>query len=133
MKSNKNTPQLILLKTELDGMLNAGKELLVYLEQAKPKPYVLDNKTIQHMKRVYTKQQTVIKEYQNLLIRLSDDEPSNQQISAGCEATINDILDIHKQVFFLIDFFKEHTIEKILMKDDIELVNDWITNKIFPP
>jgi len=126
---------LPLLKTNLEGMLDAGNELLASLEKAKPKPHVLDDVTINHMRRVYTDQKEEIKHYQNSLAQWLEDNPTKEQkaVLKTYGAAIHAVTDMHQQVFFLIDFFKERTINKILAKGDAKLAMDMLTGKIFPP
>ena len=123
------------LKENLKGMLDAGNELLVSLEKAKSMPHVLDDATVAHMERVYSEQQGEINLYQTLHAQWLKEEQSLQQRENLEEfvSLINAVSSLNKQIFFLIDFFKKHTIDQILIKDPAELALDLLTGKIFPP
>jgi len=123
------------LQANLEGMLDAGKELLGHLEMAKPKPHVLDDETVEHMRRVYLDQQQEIKPYQMLFKEWLQDKPTIEQRESleKFNVAMRAVTDMHKQVFFLIDFFKEHTIDKIMEKDSAELAMDMLAGKVFPP
>lgn len=123
------------LHTNLEGLLDAGNELLKSLEVAKSKPHVLDDAIVANIKRVYTDQQKEIKKYENVLTQWLKEKQTEQQKKQlkAFKSTLQAVINMNKQVFFLIDFFEEHTIEKILMKEDLQLGMDLLTGQIFPP
>lgn len=116
-------------------MLCSGQDLLNSLEKAKSKPHVLDDATLQHVQRVYTDQQHEIKLYQSLSSQwLKEKIKTPQQKDRLKEFTskIEAVVCLNKRIFFLVDFFKAHTIEKILKKNDFELAMELLTGKVFP-
>ena len=119
------------LQTNLEGMLDAGHELLKSLEAAKTKPHVLNDAIVANIRRVYSDQQKEIKQYENVLTQWPK-EKQTEQLKAF-KSTLQAVINMNKQVFFLIDFFEEHTLEKILMKDDAQLGMGLLTGQIFPP
>ena len=123
------------LITNTQGMLDAGNDLLALLEKAKTKPHVLDDASVSRITDVYTEQQQEIKYYQQLLQHWMQDNPTEQQQTTlvEFESKINDALKMHRQIFFITDFLKQHTIDQILKREDAELAIDVLTDKIFPP
>ena len=116
-------------------MRDEGNVLLKTLEQAKHKPHVLDNATIAHIKRVYSNQQEEVAAYHTVFTQWLCGPITQQQKEqlTVCEAILHAADNINKQVFFLIDFFKDHTIEKVIMKSDDELVSGIVSGTVFPP
>jgi hypothetical protein len=137
MDTNQYIPisEINLLQSGLEGMLSAGNDLLVSLEKAKPKPYVLDDATINNIRRVYTDQRCELKKYQALLVQWQSESTAKHHLDKfkSFNAAIQAVSSVHKKVFFLIDFFKEHTIDKILAKDDETLATDLLAGNIYPP
>src|SRR5258708_20262127 len=70
---------LATLGPHLDGMLEADQEQYAALLEAKPKPYVLDNATVDRVVRVYTTQRDELALFDEQLRRWKLMNPTGEQ------------------------------------------------------
>ena len=122
--------------TELiDGTLEEAKDQLALLEQARPKPYALDDATVTRIIRCYTESATYIPLYREQLTRWERTELTTEQRREvdRLKPQVDDLADVLDAILSLADELKQNTIDAILRKDDAELAVDVLTGKIPPP
>ncbi len=122
--------------TELiDGTLEEAKDQLALLEQARPKPYALDDATVTRIIRCYTESATYIPLYREQLTRWERTELTTEQRREvdRLRPQVDDLADVLDAILSLADELKQNTIDAILRKDDAELAVDVLTGKIPPP
>ena len=122
--------------TELiDGTLEEAKDQLALLEQARPKPYALDDATVTRIIRCYTESATYIPLYREQLARWERTELTTEQRREvdRLKSQVDDLADVLDAILSLADELKQNTIDAILRKDDAELAVDVLTGKIPPP
>ncbi len=122
--------------TELiDGTLEEAKDQLALLEQARPKPYALDDATVTRIIRCYTESATYIPLYREQLTRWERTELTTEQRREvdRLKLQVDDLADVLDAILSLADELKQNTIDAILRKDDAELAVDVLTGKIPPP
>ncbi len=116
----KNIP---LIARHIDGMLEAATEQYSSLQEALPKPYVLDDYTVNRVIKVFSTQQNDLWLFDEQLQRwqakgLSSNqrqEVARLQTQMGqLHQTITTILALAKEL-------KEKTIEKLMAKSDLEI------------
>ncbi len=122
--------------TELiDGTLEEAKDQLALLEQARPKPYALDDATVTRIIRCYTESATYIPLYREQLTRWERTELTTEQRREvdRLKPQVDELADVLDAILSLADELKQNTIDAILRKDDAELAVDVLTGKIPPP
>ena len=119
----------------IDGTLEEAKDQLALLEQARPKPYALDDATITRIIRCYTESATYIPLYREQLTRWERTELTTEQRREvdRLKSQVDDLADVLDAILSLADELKQNTIDAILRKDDAELAVDVLTGKIPPP
>ena len=115
-------------------MLESSQENLENFEEAQDRPHVLDDDIVERSIKLYTKQNEDIvyfisqcKEWrkENLTSK------QEQQVTA-CESNYKELRKSNQRILFLMDDYKDRTIEKILQKDDIEMALDFLMGTISP-
>jgi hypothetical protein len=119
----------------IDGTLEEAKDQLALLEQARPKPYALDDATVSRIIRCYTESATYIPLYREQLTRWERTELTTEQRREvdRLKLQVDDLADVLDAILSLADQLKENTIDAILRKDDAELAVDVLAGKILPP
>ncbi len=119
----------------IDGTLEEAKDQLALLEQARPKPYALDDATVTRIIRCYTESATYIPLYREQLTRWERTELTTEQRREvdRLRPQVDDLADVLDAILSLADELKQNTIDAILRKDDAELAVDVLTGKIPPP
>ena len=125
----KPTPQwqpiskLSLIAHHIDGMFEAAQEHYQTLLPAKAKPHVLDDDTLNRMKKVFTTQQDDLWLFEEQLTRWSKGTLSAQQ-RKEVERLAGQMTKLREQVttiLALADDLSKGTIENVLGKSDAEL------------
>jgi len=126
---------LPMLSYAVRGALDASKEQLHNLLQAKDKPYVLDDEIVHRIIKSFTEQNKTIAHEKALCLHWNQIKLTVEQREAIDEISSNllEIEKINQQVLFLAEHFKNHTIDKILEMEDDELGLAYLTGKIYPP
>lgn len=115
--------QLLLIAKHIDGMLEAATENYETLQEARPKPHVLDNFTVQRVVGVFTTQQNDVWLFDEQLRRwkvgqLTDTQHKEIGRLIGQMAKLRQVIT---DILHLADELKEGTIEKQLAKSDAQL------------
>lgn len=121
---------LPMLSYAIAGALDAAKDQLENMQKAKTKPHVLDDQLVDQIIQSYTKQNESIADEKASCIYWKKSKLSAQQ-----KKTVDELLDnlaelerVNQQILFLAEHFKEHTIDKIMGMDDVDLAG-----KLYPP
>jgi hypothetical protein len=126
---------LPLIATALDGMLSSAIEQYPALEQAKHRPGVLDDFTVERVVSVYTQQASDLWLYEEQLRRWKEQKLTQAQhlevtrLEGQLEqlrAQIDAILSLAKDL-------KPTTIESLLNKSDLEIATDILSGKLQLP
>ncbi len=115
--------KVFLVGTMIDGMLQGAQEQYATLLEARPKPHVLDDYTVERVVAVYTEQRDALWLWDEQLTRWAA-EPLNvtrrrevlrlQGQMAALRAVVDEILALAEEL-------GRGTIETVLAKDDREL------------
>lgn len=116
--------ELFKLGPHLDEMLKSAEEQLGNLEEARPKPHILDNFTVNRVVEVYKKQYNDLDLFDELLRRWSAEPQLSAAQSDEIKRLQEQMIKLREAVtniLGLADELKEGTIEKILAMDEAEL------------
>ena len=118
-----------------DGTLQEAEDQLELLEQARPRPHVLDDATVNRVIRCYSESATYIPLYREQLTRWELLELTTEQRSGveRLKTQVDALSDVLDAILSLADKLKGNTIDAILRKDEAELAVDVLTGKIPPP
>lgn len=116
----------------LDEMVDDAEIQFKNLDDARDKPYVLDDATVERVIRCYSEQRTYVPLYKEQLARWAKLDLTGEQ---RCEVTrlqsqIEDLDHILSDILTLAQEFKDNTIEKLMAKDDAEVALDVLTGKL---
>ena len=111
------------LGPHITGMLEAAEEQYANLQQARPKPYVLDDFTVSRVIQVFGKQKKDVPLFDEQLRRwrvlpLTEHERLEIERLTGQMARLHEVIDA---ILTLADELKQGTIEKVMSKSDEEL------------
>jgi exosome complex RNA-binding protein Rrp4 len=114
---------LPLIAYPIDGMLESANEQYEHLQQARPKPYVLDDYTVKRVIEVFTKQQNDLWLFDEQLQRWKAGKLTTAQRSE-VERLVGQMAKLHQVIASILELakeLKEGTIEKQLAKSDEQL------------
>ncbi len=115
--------QLPLIAHVIDGMLESAAETGQALEEARPKPYVLDDATVNRVLQVYTTQQNDLWLYEEQLRRwraLTLTSMQRQEVER-LVSQLGRLRQVIASNLALANELKGGTIEQVLGKSDAEL------------
>jgi|SRR5579884_532521 len=115
--------QLPLLAQHIDGMLEAASVQHELLQQARPRPYVLDDYTVSRVKEVFTTQQGDLWLFDEQLERWKA-LPLTVAQRQEVERLSRQMQELHTVIAAILELAKEleqGTIERQLAKSDFEL------------
>ena len=117
-----------------ENMLESSQENLESFEEVQDNPHILDDDIVERSIKLYTEQNEDIayfigqcKQWQKETLT-----PKQKQKVMKCESNYKELRKINKRILFLMDHYKDRTIEKILEKDDIEMALDFLMGNISP-
>jgi len=115
----------------LDGMLESAEEQYPTLEEARPRPHMLDDYTVGRVVEVYTEQRDDLWMYEEQLRRwrtgtLTDAERREVERLTGQIGRLRAVID---KILALMDELKGGTIEKMMAKSDVEVGLDMLTRQ----
>jgi len=111
------------LAMHIDGMLEVDEEQYHHLLQARPKPHVLDNFTVNRVIQVFTKQQKDLPLFDEQLSRWQALTLTTEQ-RAEVERLVKQMArlhEVHDQILALARELSQGTIEKVMAKSDEQL------------
>ena len=111
------------------GQLAASKQQLQHLELCENKPHVLDDYIIARIIKLHSEQIEASLSFKEQCNKWREQTSDTQQLADIAEVENNIVaLDkTNKQVLDLANRFKNHTIERVLAKNDIELAFDFLS------
>jgi len=117
------------------GTLQETNDQLETLEEARPKPYIMDDALVARVIRCYSETATYIPIYKEQMGRwerldLTADQRREVKRLKTQVQTLSKVVDA---ILSLAHELKENTIDAILRKDDAELTVDVLTGKIPSP
>lgn len=136
MKKQPNWHTLTMLFTYVTlskGELPAAQDQLQGLMACKDKPYLLDDHTINRIIKLSTSQKETTWIYLEQCNKWRQQNPSDEQLIniANVENNAKQLEIINCKMLELVNkYFKNHTIDSILKKDDVELAVDFLTGKL---
>ncbi len=113
----------------IDGMLESAEEQYPTLEEARPRPSMLDDYTVGRVVEVYTEQRDDLWMYEEQLRRWSAQTLTTSQRReverlTGQLGRLRAVIDT---ILALMDELKGGTIEKMMAKSDVEVGLDMLT------
>ncbi len=127
----KDTPQptwqpiarLSMMATHIDGMLESAKENYANLQEARPKPHVLDDYTVGRVIQVYSVQRDDLWLFDEQLRRWQAGNLTTRQRTEveRLQGQMKRLREVITAILALADELKERTIEKVMAKSDAEL------------
>jgi hypothetical protein len=111
------------LAQAIDGMLQADLEQYINLQQAKDKPHVLDDFTVNRVITVFTEQSSNFWIYDEQLRRWQQDTltPGQRDEVERLVEQMRRLRENNTNVLLLARELSKRTIEKVLAKSDVEL------------
>ena len=117
------------------AQLQDALEQLKNLEACKNKPHVLDDETIDRVIKLYSQQGEL------LLVALKQCKtwrgqnpiPTQLKDIERIEKFTKKLETTGKQILFLANHYKAHTINRILEKNDVELALDYLLGNLYDP
>ena len=119
----------------IDGTLQETKEQLDSLEEARPKPYVLDDALVARVIRCYSETATYTPLYKEQLRRWEklDLTADQRREVKRLKRQVQTLAEVVDAILSLARELKENTIDAMLRKDDAELAADVLSGKIPSP
>lgn len=111
------------------GMTNNTENNYNFIIQAKSKPHVLDDYTVNRMIKLYKVQLEDIELYKKQLEKW-ETEPINEEQKEEIDNLhkyLNKAEKLSTEILKTSDYLKENTIEKVINKPDGELALEWLT------
>jgi len=107
----------------IDGMVEADQEQLTTLQEARTKPYVLDNYTVNRVKQAFTTQREDFWVFDEQLRRWQVVKLTAEQHNeiTRLEGQMAQLRQINSDVLALGEELSKGTLEKQLAKSDVEL------------
>jgi len=124
--------QLSLIAHHIDGMLEAAQEQYETLLPAKAKPYVLDDYTVNRVKKVFTDQQKDLWLFDEQLTRWKSGKLTGEQ-RTEVERLVGQMKKLREQITVILalaDDLAKGTIEKIMGKSDAELGLEFLLGQL---
>ncbi len=114
---------LATIARHIDGMVEADQEQLATLQEARTKPYVLDDDTVTRVKRVFTTQREDFWVFEEQLRRWQALKLTTEQRAevTRLQGQLSRLRQINSDVLALAEELSKGTIEKQLAKSDVEL------------
>lgn len=112
-----------MIANHIDGMLEEAVEHLATLQEAIPKPYVLDDYTVNRVIKVFTTQQNDLWLFDEQLQRWKATSLTPKQLQEVTRllAQMERLHETISNILALAAELKEKTIEKMLSKSDLEI------------
>jgi hypothetical protein len=118
------------IATHIDGMLEAAQEQYQTLLPAKAKPHVLDDYTVNRIKKVFTDQQNDLWLFDEQLKRWQSNQLTGEQRKEveRLQGQMKKLREQVKTILELADDLSKGTIEKVMAKSDAELGLEFLLN-----
>ena len=115
--------EMPLIARMIDGALDDTREHLETLSEARVRPHVLDNATIDRIERVHTEQLQFVDIYAQQISRWRTEKPSADQTREldRMEAQNQQLRAVTADVLALASELRKGTIERVMNMSDLEL------------
>jgi hypothetical protein len=125
---------LPMIAQALDGMLESAADVVQSLEQARPRPHVLDDYTIGRVREAHGTQLNDLWWYTEQLARWqrARPTPTQQQELERLTHQLTALRRVLTASLALAEELQAGTIEKVLAKDDVELAMEFLLGKRTP-
>ena|SRR5205085_4615353 len=126
---------LPLIAYPIDGMLESAEEQYENLQQARPKPYVLDDYTVKRVIDVFTAQQNDLWLFDEQLRRWKAGKLTTTQ-EKEVERLVGQMVKLHQVIDSILELaneLKEGTIEKQLAKSDEQIGLEFLLGRPLRP
>jgi len=120
------------IATHIDGMLESAREQYQTLLPAKAKPHVLDDYTVNRVKKVTTSQQKDLWLFDEQLTRWKSGKLTGEQ-RTEVERLVGQMKKLREQITVILalaDDLAKGTIEKIMGKSDAELGLEFLLGQL---
>ena len=126
---------LPLIATAIDGMLEGAREQYPALEQAKHRPGVLDDFTVERVVSVYTQQASDLWLYEEQLRRWKEQKLTQAQHFEviRLEGQLEQLRTLLDAILSLAKDLKPMTIESLMSKSDFYIAIDVLSGKLERP
>ena len=127
--------QLPLFTTLVDGISQDTKDMYPLLSQAKDKPWVMDDATIERTIRLYTERLAMLPTHTEQITRWRKERLSEQQRQAldRLEKVTVETQELVQKILDMATAMQAYTIDKILAKEPGELALDVLSGKLGVP
>ena len=117
------------------GQLEASLEQLRNLEACKERPHLLDDDIVERIIKLSTSQNETNGLFIEQCLRWRQQNPTPKQLKDidKVERFTKRLEKTNRQLLFLANHFKGHTIDQILKKDEGELALDYLLGNIYDP
>jgi hypothetical protein len=111
-----------------EGQLESSKEQLINMKAVEDKPYVLDDEVINRSLKLYNEQNEIVDVFLEQCRRWKEQSPNSRQLAQiqQVEDCNKRVLEINAQILSIVDRCKDHTLNKILAKSDLEFGCDML-------
>lgn len=125
---------LPMIAEAIDGMLESAEEVVRSLEQARPRPHVLDDATLSRVCEVHGTQMNDLWWYTEQFARWQRAHPTPAQAQELTRLTqqLAALRRVLTASLALAEELQAGTIDKILAKDDVELAMEFLLGKRRP-
>jgi hypothetical protein len=115
--------QMPLIAGMIDGALDDTRDHVGTLNEARARPHVLDDATIDRIERVHTEQLEFVDIYDRQISRWRIEKPTADQIREldRMEAQNRQLRDVTMEVLALAGELRKGTIDRIMGMSDLEL------------
>ena len=115
--------QMPLIAGMIDGALDDTRDHVGTLNEARARPHVLDDATIDRIERVHTEQLEFVDIYDRQICRWRIEKPTADQIREldRMEAQNRQLRDVTMEVLALAGELRKGTIDRIMGMSDLEL------------
>lgn len=120
----------------IESELGTAKEQLVTLEAVKNQPYKLDDHAVERLRHLYNEKLQQNPDLRGQCQRWHNEPYLSERQKKMLYLLGQDLAALEKvsqQIFFLAQHFYDHTIDKVLAKDDDTLTRDTLTGKAYLP
>lgn len=124
--------QLALIAKHIDGMLESARENYETLQEARPKPHILDDATINRVIDVFTTQQNDLWLFDEQLRHWKAEQLTNMQRKEIVRLVeqMAKLRQVITNILHLVDELKEGTIDKQLAKSDAQLGLEFLLRRL---
>jgi hypothetical protein len=117
------------------AQLHESLEQLKHLEPCKNKPYILDDEIVDRIIKLYSEKSELVAAGLQQCKFWRDQNPTSIQLAdiEKIEKFSKRLQKTSEQILFLARHYKDHTINRILEKDDVELALDYLLGNLYDP